>query len=70
MLFPTLGPSSLLVVVAQPGERHANTAASVLEWFDGHRTYNIWFKRRRLEGMSTTAAQLKRQTSVLLLPQL
>jgi len=23
MLFPTLGPSSLPVVVAQPGERHA-----------------------------------------------
>jgi len=24
MLFPTLGPSSLLVVVVQPDERHAN----------------------------------------------
>jgi len=28
MLFPTLGPSSLPVVVAQPDERHAN-----LEWY-------------------------------------
>jgi len=27
MLFPTLGPSSLPVVVAQPDERHANRAA-------------------------------------------
>jgi len=31
MLFPSLGPSSLPVVVAQPDERHANRAASVLE---------------------------------------
>jgi len=31
MLFTTLGPSSLPVVVAQPDERHANRAASVLE---------------------------------------
>jgi len=37
MLFPTLGPSSLPVVVAQPDERHANKAASVLEWYDRHR---------------------------------
>jgi len=37
MLFPTLGPSSLPVVVAQPDERHANRAASVLEWYDRHR---------------------------------
>jgi len=29
MLFPTLGPSSL-VVVDQPDERHANTTATVL----------------------------------------
>jgi len=34
MLFPTLGPSSLLVVVAQPDERRANRTASVLEWTD------------------------------------
>jgi len=31
MLFPTLGPSSLPVVVTQPDKRHANRAASVLE---------------------------------------
>jgi len=37
MLFPTLGPSSLPVVVAQPDERHANRTASVLEWYDRHR---------------------------------
>jgi len=30
MLLPTLGPSSLPVVVAQPDERHANRAAFVL----------------------------------------
>jgi len=41
MLFPTLGPSSIPVVVAQPDERHANRAASVLEWYDRHRAYNI-----------------------------
>jgi len=33
----TLGPSSLLVVVAQPDERHANKIASVLECYDRHR---------------------------------
>jgi len=33
MLFPTLGPSSLPVMVAQPDERHVNKAASVLEWY-------------------------------------
>jgi len=37
MLFPTLGPSSLPVVVAQPDERHANRTVSVLEWHDRHR---------------------------------
>jgi len=37
MLFPTLGPSSLAVVVSQPDERHANRTASVLEWYDRHR---------------------------------
>jgi len=34
MLFSTLGPSSLPVVVPQPDERHANRAVSVLEWYD------------------------------------
>jgi len=43
MLFSTLGPSSLPVVVAQPDERHANRAASVLEWYDRHRA--IIFKK-------------------------
>jgi len=47
MLFPILGPSSLPVMVAKPDERHANTTASVLEWYDRHRAYNIWFKWRR-----------------------
>jgi len=28
MLFPTLGPSSLPVVVAQPDERHAHSTTS------------------------------------------
>jgi len=30
-LFPTLEPSNLTVVVAQPDKRHANRTASVLE---------------------------------------
>jgi len=34
MLFSTLAPSSLPVVVGQPEERHANRAASVLKWYD------------------------------------
>jgi len=37
MQFPILGPSSPLVVVAQPDERHANRTTSVLEWYDRHR---------------------------------
>jgi len=40
MLFPTLGPSSLPVVVAQPDERHVNRTASVLEWYDRYRAYS------------------------------
>jgi len=39
--------NNINVVVAQPDERHANRTASVLEWYDRHRAYNIWFKRRR-----------------------
>jgi len=39
MLFSTLGPSSLPIVVAQPDERHAKRTASVLEWYDRHRAY-------------------------------
>jgi len=40
MLFPTLEPCNLLVVVALPDERHANRTASVLvEWYD--RTQSI-----------------------------
>jgi len=31
MLFPTLEPSSLPIAVAQPGKRHVNRTASVLE---------------------------------------
>jgi len=41
MLFPTLGPSNLPVVVVQSDERHANRAASVLEWHDRHRAYEV-----------------------------
>jgi len=43
LLFPTLGSSSLPVVVAQaaqPDERHANRTASVLEWYVRHRAYS------------------------------
>jgi len=37
ILFSILGPSNIAVVVVQPNERHANTTASVLEWYDKHR---------------------------------
>jgi len=49
MLFPHLGAKqSIPFVVAQPNERNANrTATTVLEWYDKHRAYIIWFKRRR-----------------------
>jgi len=43
MLFPILRPSSLPIVVAQHGERHANGTAFVLVWYDRHRAYNMWF---------------------------
>jgi len=32
---------SIFVVVAQPDERHANRTASVQEWYDRHRAYNV-----------------------------
>jgi len=35
----------VLAVVAQPDERYANRTASVLEWYDRHRAYDIGFKR-------------------------
>jgi len=44
MLFPILEPSSLPIVVAQPDESHANRTASVLEWYDRYRAYNVGFK--------------------------
>jgi len=37
MLFPILRPSSLLVLMAQPDERHVNWTSSVLECYDRHR---------------------------------
>jgi len=45
-VFLILGPSSLPCVVAQPDERHANRTAFVLEWYDKHRAYNIWFNEK------------------------
>jgi len=46
MLFHTLGPSSLPVMVARPDERYAKRTASVLEWYDRHKAQNnILFKR-------------------------
>jgi len=41
MLFSILGPSSLLIIVAQLDEIHANRTASVLEWYDRRKAYNI-----------------------------
>jgi len=41
MLFPTLGPSSLPVLVAQPDERHAKRTASVLEMAMTDTEYSI-----------------------------
>jgi len=32
-------------MLAQPDEGHANRTASVLEWYDKHKVYNIWFKQ-------------------------
>jgi len=48
MLFSILGLSSLsyMMMVAQPDERHANKTASVMEWYERHRAYSIWLKRR------------------------
>jgi len=44
MLFSTVRPSSLPIVESQLDERHAIRRASVLEWYDRHRAYNIlWF---------------------------
>jgi len=40
------GAKRLPVVVAQPDETQ-NRTASVLEWYDRHRAYNIWFKRSK-----------------------
>jgi len=40
MLFPTLEPSSLPIVVAQPDETHANIRASVLECNDRRKAYS------------------------------
>jgi len=50
-----LKPSSLPVVVDQPDERHANRTALVLEWYDKHKTYHIWFKRRRIKAFKNEA---------------
>jgi len=41
MLFPTLGPSSLPVLITQPDERHANRTACVLKSYDRHRAYIV-----------------------------
>jgi len=45
MLFPTLGRSSLSVVVTQPDERHANRTASVLESIVQHLVTGPWKNR-------------------------
>jgi len=52
MLFLTLGPSSLPVVVAQPDERHANRAAFVLGRYDRHR------------AISTTSSSNEEEVSI------
>jgi len=49
MLFPTLGPSSLPIVVAPHDKRHANRTTSVLEWYDRHKALcNTWLKQEKL----------------------
>jgi len=46
MLFPTWG-QAVYPLWWQSDEGHANRTASVFEWYDRHRAYNSWFKRRR-----------------------
>jgi len=41
MLFLSLGPSSLPIVLAQPDERYAHRTVSVLEWYDGYRMQHL-----------------------------
>jgi len=31
---------------------HTNRTATVLEWYDRHKTYDIWFKRRKRRYLS------------------
>jgi len=61
MLFPTSGPSSLLDVVAQPDERHANKTASVLGEVRQTKSieYNIWFKRSNRTKNSTNDIKIE-----------
>jgi len=47
ILPPILGLTSLPIVLARPDERHVNRTTFVMEWYDRHRAYNIWLKRRR-----------------------
>jgi len=67
MLFPifwgqAVYPCSLPVVVAQPDERHANRAASVLEWYDSrHRAY-VWLIRRSSSLLLQNILDLQEQT--------
>jgi len=44
-----LGAKQSIRCVAQPDEIHVNRTASVLEWYDRHRAYNIWLKRRKID---------------------
>jgi len=60
MVFPTLGPSSLPVVVAQPDENMQTEQLLWWEWYDRHRTYNIWFKERRSSLKTSLQVRVER----------
>jgi len=51
MLFPTLGPSRLPIVVAQTDEKHANRTAFVLEWYDRHSVLCILLRTKVLRKL-------------------
>jgi len=59
MLFLTLGPSSLPVVVAQPDKRHANRIAFVLEWYDRHRVYTTSSSNEEEESAASLYKTIK-----------
>jgi len=63
MLFPTLGLSSLPVMVAQPDERHANRTASVLEWYDRYGEHTTSSSKKNFYIMESKAIRVTHPTN-------